>query len=213
MKTTFFITRATSGIATLIAVVFATLMMSAPAHAIKKCKDADGKMHYGDTAVEECENSKVTTLTDRGFVKEEEEAPKTDEQIRSEAEELALIEREEREKTEAEEEKRRILSIYEREEDIDRQRDNQVRSVQSNIDVHESYLNNMEKRVARFKQKLAETDNKVLKGQLEESIVQSKTRMEEYSLQLESLEQQKAEILERFKKEKETYLALKNEAG
>ena len=88
--------------------VFSTLLVTAlPAFAIKKCQDADGKWHYGDIAVEECENSKITTLTDRGFIKEEEAAPKTEAELRAEAEEQALMEKEEREKREAEEERAR----------------------------------------------------------------------------------------------------------
>ena len=193
--------------------VFSTLLVTAlPAFAIKKCQDADGKWHYGDIAVEECENSKITTLTDRGFIKEEEAAPKTEAELRAEAEEQALMEKEEREKREAEEEKRRILSIYETEADIDRQRDNQVRSVQSNIDVHESYLANMEKRIARFEQKKAETDNPNIKKRYQDNIDESQVRMEEYSDNLKALQQQKQDILDRFKKERETYLALKNGA-
>lgn len=188
----------------------AILLTSAPSWAIKKCQDSEGKWHYGDTAVAECENAKITTLTQRGFVKSEEDAPKTAEQIQAEEEEVALLEQEREEKLAAEEEKRRILSIYETEEDIDRQRDNQVRSVQSNIDVHESYLKNMEKRVARYESQLAETENKNTKKGLEDKIVDAKKRMKEYAEQLVSLGEQKKEILDRFKQERATYLSLKN---
>lgn len=179
------------------------------AWAIKKCQDADGKWHYGDTAIEECENSKITILTDRGFVKGEEERPKTEEELA--AEEVANAEERQLEEAQraAEEEKLRILSIYETAEDIDRQRDNQVRSVQSNIDVHESYLSNMEKRVASYQSKLDASTNQRVKEDMQQKIAASRSRMLEYEKQLQSLRKDKVEILERFKKEKETYLALK----
>lgn len=194
----------------IIGLLITLILLSPSAHAIKKCKDADGKIHYGDVAVAECENSKVTTLSDRGFIKEELDAPKTDEELQTEAEEAALIEREIAEKQAREDEKRRILSIYETEDDIDRQRDNQVRSVQSNIDVHQAYLKSMDTRIARYESKLQATDNKTLKRQLEEKIADAEVRIKEYKSQLAVLEEQKAEILQKFKQERETYLSLKN---
>lgn len=184
--------------------------LSVPAYPIKKCKDADGNMHYGDTAMRVCENSKITTLTDRGFIKEEVDAPKSAEQVKAEMEAKELLEREQQDKLAADEEKRRILSIYETEDDIVRQRDNQVRSVQSNIDVHESYLSNMEKRLERYKQKLAASENKRVKKLMQENIAEATLRVQEYTDQLAALEQQKVEILARFKQERETYLALKS---
>lgn len=185
--------------------------LSHSAWAIKKCQDADGKWHYGDTAIEECENSKITILTDRGFVKGEEEAPKTEAEL--EAEELANAEERQLEEAQraAEQEKLRILSIYETADDIDRQRDNQVRSVQSNIDVHESYLTNMEKRVASYQSKLDSTTSPRVKEEMQQKIAASRSRMLEYEQQLQTLRKDKVEIMERFKKEKETYLALKEE--
>ena len=191
--------------------VFMTvLVVSQPSWAIKKCQDSNGKWHYGDIAVAECENSKVTTLTDRGFVKEELDAPKSKEEIRAAEEEFALVEQARLERLAEQEEKRRILSIYETEDDIDRQRDNQVRSVQSNIDVHKSYLKNMEKRLARFQSQLEKVENKNTKKSLTEKIAEADRRMDEYSEQLIRLEAQKVEILDRFKQERATYLSLKN---
>lgn len=192
-------------------VVCVLSVQSSPAFAIKKCKDADGNWHYGDVAVEECENSKVTTLNDRGFVKEELDAPKSKEEMQAE-EEAAELERKEREVAEkAEQEKRRILSIYETEDDIIRQRDNQVRSVQSNIDVHEAYLKSMDTRVERYQKKLNETKNKTIQTQIKEQIVDAEERIAEYEEQLALLREQKQEIMDRFEIERETYLRLKNE--
>ena len=35
------------------------------ASSIKKCQDATGKWHYGDTAADECARSKVTVITEK----------------------------------------------------------------------------------------------------------------------------------------------------
>lgn len=187
-------------------------VVGSPAMAIKKCKDANGKVHYGDTAIEECANTKVTTLTERGFVKEHDLPPKSRSEMELEAEQAAKAAEAKRAEREAEDERLRILSIYETPEDIDRQRDNQVRSVQSNIDVHESYLANMEKRVARYAEQKAAAKTPFGVQTLEDKISSARQRMKEYSLQLESLEKQKKDIYARFEKERELYLALKQEA-
>ncbi len=179
------------------------------AYAIKKCKDADGKWFYGDIAVEECENSKVTTLNDRGFITEEKAAPKTEEEIKAEEEEVASQEASEEKAIADELEKLRILSIYETEADIDRQRDNQLYSVQSNMAVHKAYLKGMDSRIARFEEKLAETKSKRAKESYTKKIKDAKVRVENSKNELIALEAQKGDINKKFAKEKEVYLALK----
>ena len=180
------------------------------AHAIKKCKDADGNWHYGDVAIAECENSKVTTLNERGVITEELEAPKSAEEIRVEEEASALKAAEIAQRAALLEEKRRVMSIYETEADIDRQRDNQMHSVERNIDVHRAYLKGMDKRIVRFERKQKEATSPKVKENFAQQIVEAKVRIKESSLELAELEAQKEEIIRRFEKEKEMYIALKN---
>ncbi|NNC99094.1 MAG: hypothetical protein HKN85_02825 [Gammaproteobacteria bacterium] len=190
--------------------VLLLLSLAYPAYAMKKCKDADGNWHYGDVAVEECEHSKITTLNDRGFITEEEPAPKTNEELRAEEEELALQEALANQKKAAAEERRRVLSIYETEADIDRQRNNQLNSVQSNIDVHEAYLKGMDARIVRMQSKLEEAVTQESKDSYLSQIEEASTRMENAKTELEALQAQKGEIVKKFAKEKELYIALKN---
>lgn len=185
------------------------LLLSSQAQAIKKCQDADGNMHYGDVAVAECENSKITTLNDRGFVEDELAAPKTDEELAAEEAERQRVAAQEQARRDAAMEKQRILSIYETEADIDRQRENQLRSVQSNIDVHHAYLKNMNLRMERFEQQLAETTGEGSRKRLAESIAESQSQIAEFSEQLSSLQDEKRAIIERFDQEKEVYRRLK----
>lgn len=189
------------------------IVISPSAFAIKKCKDANGKWHYGDTAVRECENSKITTLTDRGFVEDELEAPKTKEELAAEKAEQERIEAEKQAKLQAEEEKVRILSIYETEDDIDRQRDNQIQSVQSNIEVHKAYINSMNGSIERNKKKIGEVKSPVVKKSLQEQIDKANKDIASYKKKLVVLEQDKAKIVKRFDQEKEIYRKLKQEAS
>ena len=180
------------------------------ASAIEKCQDADGNWHYGDIAVEECETSKITTLSDRGFITNEKEAPKTAEQLAA-MEESVRKEEEEKSRLKAEiEERRRVLGIYETEADIDRQRDNQIDSVQRNMDVYIAYLRGMDKRISRDEAKLQELKSEPAKDTLSKKIAAARLRVKDSRDQLGKLIGQKAEIVAKFKKEKEIYMAYKN---
>jgi len=179
------------------------------AFAIEKCQDADGNWYYGDIAVEECEASKITTLSDRGFITNEEEAPKTEEELAA-MEESAREQVEEKNRLEAQaEERRRVLGIYETEADIDRQRDNQIDSVQRNMDVYIAYLRGMAKRITRDETKLQELKNQPAKDKMSKKIAAAKLRVEDSRKQLGKLIRQKEQIVAKFKKEKEIYLAYK----
>lgn len=185
------------------------MLFSGTSVAIQKCQDADGKWHYGDVSVAACENSKITTLNDRGFIKEEEAAPKTEEELLTEQ---ALKEKEEAEMLRVkleEEEKLRILSIYETEADIDRQRDNQISSVDGNILVHEAYLKSMATRIERLERDQSQVKSQKKKDNFQTQIEQANGRVEKSANELEGLREQKEQIMQRFKKEKEIYLSLK----
>ena len=181
------------------------LLLSGPAHAIKKCKDAEGKWHYGDIAVEQCKESKITTLNDRGFIKDQDEAPLTAEQRALEAKDQAEAQKQLDQKNKVEQERQRVINVYESEVDIDRQRDNQLDSVQSSIAVHEDYLKSMDIRVAHYDRQLA-------KARVQKSIDQINGRrntalqaIKDSKQEIAALERQKKEIVSKFDREKKVY--------
>lgn len=192
----------------IIGVLGLSAMCVVPAQAITKCKDADGKWHYGDFAVSECNRSKVTELNDRGTKVSEQAAPKTAEQLKSEADEAASKQAKKDMELAREEEKRRVLSIYETEFDIDRQRDNQLVSVQGNIDVHNAYLRNMDGRIKRLEKKVSEAAQPYLKEGFEKELVTAKKNVEVSTEGLQKLEAQKQAIIDKFSQEKELYRRL-----
>ena len=192
----------------LLTFTLALLALAPNAHAIKKCKDADGKWHYGDTAEDACATSEVTTLTKRGFVKDTLDAPKTEEELQIEAERELKLQEELALEKERQDERDRILSIYEREEDIDRQRDNQLASVDGNIRVHKAYLKQMDAKIKRLEGKSA-TAPAYQKEKIEKELAASKSRVTEFSAELKRLEDQKVSISEKFANEKKLYRELK----
>jgi len=130
------------------ALVLAALFALAPTPpawgaTIKKCQDAEGRWHYGDTAAEECERSRITVIDKRGLKVDELAAPKTQEQLereaREEAEARSLAEEEERRREEQRERDQRLLTTYDSEQAIERARDQRLqyfdRSIASNNEL------------------------------------------------------------------------------
>jgi len=184
------------------------LFAAEPAYAIKKCKDANGKWHYGDVAVRACEDSKITTLSDSGFIKEEKAAPKTKEQLAAEESERLENAIEEQRKQDLEREKTRVLSVYETEADIDRQRDNQLYSVDSNIAVHNTYLESLQEQIKHEQKKVASTKNTAIKARSEKKIVDAEASYKTYSTEVVALQARREDIIKRFDQEKLLYREL-----
>ncbi len=193
-----------------VTLLFAALPFSA-AHAIKKCQDSEGRWHYGDVAVSQCQQSKVTTLNDRGFVESEKEAPKTPEQLEKERQGSDLAEAKAARIQAEENERNRILSIYETEADIDRQRDNQIGSVESNIAVHKAYTKSLNGKIERLKVKSADF-SEARKKTYFDRISEAEARIKESEIELEALTKQKIAIIEKFDREKKIYLELTNQS-
>ena len=189
--------------------LFLPFMVFGVAHAeIQKCQDEAGNWHYGDFAIDACNASKVTTMDQRGVVTDERPAPKTDAELAAEADAMRLQEAQAAQAKAEREERARILSIYETEADIVRQRDNQLASVQSNIDVHEAYLESLAERIQREQRQL-ETEQRTFKrNELTESIEQASRSQTVYGDRLAALRQQKQEVVSRFEREIKVYREL-----
>jgi len=183
-------------------------LWASPAHAIKKCKDADGNWHYGDFAVKACEQSKVTTLSDRGTVRHEKPAPKSEEELLEIERKQQLIIAEQEQKELEEKEKTRILSIYETEADIDRQRDNQLYSIDSNIAVHDTFLESVDEQITHEQKKLEKTKNEKRKQKIQQKIDEVQNQKDIYSQAVLSLREERKAIVEKFEKEKQLYIKL-----
>jgi hypothetical protein len=113
------------------------------AFAISKCQDASGKWHYGDNAASACGDAKITVIDDSGRKIEEIAPPMTDEELL--AKEAAEKRQEEADKQQARRdlEKKRILAIYPREEDIIIARDSRLKSMDKNIRLQEDLRDSM----------------------------------------------------------------------
>ena len=190
--------------------IFMAFSVSNNVYAMKKCVDAEGKTHYGDTAQAACNRTEVTTLNNRGFIKHDADGPKTANELALEAEAQQAEEERRRIEREEEEERIRILSVYETEDDIDRQLENQLSSVNTNIAVHKTYINKMQEQI-----KIIEKKKKFAKGRgielVQEEVDAAQAKIEMSKKALVKLAKESKQVRVRFEREKELFRTLKAE--
>ena len=127
---------------------------------IKKCKDATGQWHYGDSAAEECAKSKITVMSEEGTTKKVIAAPPTEQELK---------EREARQEIEAVEKQRAadqakkdavLLSTYGGEDDIIYIRDRKIAQIESSIKASEDTLKNLRAALTRMEAQAADEDKR-----------------------------------------------------
>jgi len=126
---------------------------------IKKCQDATGKWHYGDTAADECAQSKIEVMSEQGIKKKEIAAPPTESELRDREARRA---EEERRKLSEEEQKKRdalLLTSYGHENDILFVRDRKLAQLESQIKATQGTLTSLNGVLKRL-EKQAEDDQK-----------------------------------------------------
>jgi hypothetical protein len=113
---------------------------------IRKCQDATGKWHYGDTAAEACATSKVTEISDQGVKKREIEAPASADDIKR----REAIEEERAKAKERSKHDEILLSTYSHEADIGYVRDRKLAQLEASIKASQETLSSLHKVVSRL---------------------------------------------------------------
>ncbi len=187
---------------------------------IKKCQDAAGKWHYGDSAAEECAKSKITEISEKGTKKKEIAAPPTEQELR---EREARKDEIEKERKSVEEKKRRdelLLSTYGHEDDIAYSRDRKLAQLESAIKASEDTLHSLRAALARLEAQAAEESRggKSVPAPTAKSIAQTKNQIvtHEAAIQAkrkeqEAVRQQAAADLARYRELKQQAPAAKDD--
>jgi len=183
---------------------------------IKKCKDATGQWHYGDSAAEECAKSKVTVMSEEGTTKKVIAAPPTEQELK---------EHEARQETEAAEKQRAaerakkdalLLSTYGGEDDIIYIRDRKIAQIESSVKASEETLKNLRAALARMEAQAADeskgnkaADQTTLKNieQTKKQIVRHESVVAEKHKEQEALRKQYADEMERYREIKKSQAA------
>jgi hypothetical protein len=123
---------------------------------IKKCQDAAGKWHYGDSADDECARSKVIELDTRGIQRKEIAAPLTEAELKAREQNR---EQEEQARKLVEEQQRRdqqLLATYAIEDDIILTRDRKVSDIEAQIHASQETQTSLRTSLARLQAQAAE---------------------------------------------------------
>ncbi len=116
---------------------------------IKKCQDAQGRWHYGDSAAESCA-SKVTVIDQRGLKMKEIAAPLTDAELDAKAKAEANADAQRETKEAQQRRDRQLLATYAAEEDIRIGRDRRVNDLDAHIRAAEETVKTLRATLARM---------------------------------------------------------------
>ena len=144
-------------------VILGLFLTSASAYAateeggtIKKCRDATGHWHYGDTAAEECSKSKITVLSDEGMTKKVIAAPPTEQELKLREAQRENIEAEQARATEQARKDALLLSTYGVEDDIIYIRDRKIAQIEASIKASEETLKSLRAALTRMEAQAAD---------------------------------------------------------
>jgi len=193
--------------------VLALAAGGAQASTIKKCKDENGRWHYGDDAAEACAKSKIIEMNPSGTTRKVIDAPPS----ASDLDEF-------RKKKEAEEEARRLavekkkhdqvlLSTYAHEDDIIYARDRQMSELENSIVSGEQTLKSLRAVLGRLRQQAQE--EKEEKGKIsdetQKGLTHSESQVKLHSDNLDRKKREKEELRQKFENDLTRYRELKAE--
>ncbi|MFV1993045.1 MAG: DUF4124 domain-containing protein [Acidiferrobacterales bacterium] len=128
---------------------------------IKKCKDDQGRWHYGDRAAESCSQSKVIEMNTSGTKTGEQAAPPTEQERAQLAGKKAETERLKKLQEEQDRKDQLLLATYGLEKDIIYIRDRKISQLENSITASKATLTSLEKTLER--QKKTGVDEKQIK--------------------------------------------------
>jgi hypothetical protein len=207
-------------LARLITVLLFSLVFTAPvalaaaktATSIKKCQDATGKWHYGDSAALECSKSKVDVLSKEGVKTNEIAAPLTDAELaerEKNKEELA------REQRSVEDQKKRdqiLLQSYPHEDDILLYRDRKLSQLETTVTSSEETLKSLRKVLERLevqKQSDVEQNDKKALALTEKSLTQTRNQIQKHELVVTQTRKEQERLRKQFEEDVTRYRELK----
>lgn len=123
---------------------------------IKKCQDARGRWHYGDTADELCRQSKVVEINKQGITTKEIAAPLTAEELKQREKNKASIEAEKKLADEQARQDKLLLSTYGHEDDISFVRDRKIADTEAQIQASQTTLTALRKTQERTQKQAAD---------------------------------------------------------
>lgn len=159
---------------------------------IKKCQDAAGQWHYGDSADEQCARSKVIELDTRGIKRKEIAAPLTEAELKAREQNR---EQEEKARKLVEDQLRRdqqLLATYALEEDITHTRDRKISEIEVQIRASLETQTSLRGSLTRLQAQAAEEQRagKPVSPQTAKTIANNENQIAKYETSIVKLKQE-----------------------
>jgi hypothetical protein len=179
---------------------------------IKKCRDAAGHWHYGDTADEACARSKVLELNQHGVKTNEVAAPLTEAELKAKAAQAAA---EAEAKQRAEEQAasdRQLLANYGHEDDIAMARDRKLADIDAGIQSTEETLASLRAAYARTRAEAADESagGKKVSAQTQKELLNAENQIRSHEALIAAKQGEKEKIRAKSAAELARYRELKS---
>jgi chromosome segregation ATPase len=178
---------------------------------IKKCQDAQGRWHYGDSADAECARSKVIELDTRGVQRKEIAAPLTEAEFKARESQRRS---EEQTRKEAEEQAKRdqqLLSTYTHEDDITYMRDRKVADIEAQIRASQDTLKSLKTSLGRLQAQAAEEQRagKPVTPQTAKTIANNEAQIAKHEANIQKMKHEQEALRVQYQGELERFREVK----
>ena len=173
---------------------------------IKKCKDATGQWHYGDTAAEACAKSKITVLNEEGMTKKVIAAPPTAQEIKEREAQKEVSELEQQKAVEQAKKDTLLLSTYGVEDDIIYIRDRKIAQVETTVKASEETLKSLRAALTRMEaQAVDESKNDKKDEQTAKNIEQTRKQIARHETVIADKRKEQEAIRHQYTEELQRY--------
>src|SRR4030065_1962682 len=178
---------------------------------IKKCQDAAGKWHYGDSADEDCARSKVIELDAPGIKRKESAPPLTEAELKAREQNR---ERDEQARKQIEEQERRdqqLLATYALEGDISLTRDRKISDFEAQINASQETLKSLRASLAKLQKQASEEQHtaKKVSPQTAKTIANNEAQIAKHELYVEKMHKEQEAMRVQYQTELERFRELK----
>ncbi|BAU50098.1 hypothetical protein SVA_3562 [Sulfurifustis variabilis] len=179
---------------------------SPPTGKIKKCQDATGRWHYGDTAADECARSKVTLMSEKGIKRHEIAAPLTDAELKKRQADATAEEK-------AKEQEKRdgiLLSTYAHEADIIYVRDRKLAQLEQSIKASQETVDSLRAVLGRQEaEAAAEQKSGDVSDPTAKAVAQTRSQIQKHEAAIAMKREEQAALKKQAEADLERYRALK----
>jgi len=163
---------------------------------IKKCQDAAGRWHYGDTADESCARSKVLELNKHGVRTSEIAAPLTELELKMKAVQAAAEAEAKKHTEEQAASDRQLLATYGHEDDIAMARDRKIADIDASIKATEETLSSLRAAYARSRAQAADESagGKKISAETQKELVNTQNQIRSHEALIAAKHSEKEKI-------------------